>query len=85
MNQEELRVYCTLVKRGKPAASIPLQNRHVKEAKEIVEQEEGLQTYTEELYEGWVTFWVYKYPHILEVIKSSPQTPQNSVRPLDFR
>lgn len=28
------------------------------------------------LSKGWVTFWGYKYPHILEVIKNMPQAPK---------
>jgi hypothetical protein len=76
LNRDELRIYCQLVKRGKPAASIPLQNRHVVEATNIVDQEGDILNYTETLSDGWITFWIYKYPHILEVIKSTPQAPK---------
>lgn len=78
MNREELMVYCQLVKRGKPAAVIPLQERHLEEALEIVESTEGLSTYTDRLSEGWISFWVYQYPHILEVIRNAPQAPKTA-------
>jgi len=71
----ELRNYCYMVKRGKPAASMALQDRHVHDAIKIATDEHALHVYTEWLYEGWVTFWVYKHEHILEVIKSTPQAP----------
>jgi hypothetical protein len=74
----ELRLYCFMVNRGKPAASMALQDRHVQEATRIATDELGLRVYTEWLYEGWVTFWVYKYDHILEVIQSTPQVPSTS-------
>lgn len=75
MNEAELLTYCQLVKRGKPAASIPLQEKHLEAALKIVRQEGELLTHTENLSDGWITFWVYRYPHILEIIKSSPQAP----------
>lgn len=78
MNRDELRIYCMLVKRGKPAACIPLQIRHIDEAIEIVSSEGKLNIYTEDLYEGWVTFWVYSHPHILDVIKNVPQAPKSA-------
>lgn len=78
MNYEELRAYCFLVKRGKPAASIPLQERDVSEACKLVDQEEKLHHYIERLADDWVTFWVFRYPHILEVIKNIPQTPKTA-------
>ncbi|MCL6458871.1 MAG: hypothetical protein K6T85_12765 [Gorillibacterium sp.] len=76
MNREELVVYCDLVKKGKPAACIPLQTRHVEEALVMVGKE--LLTHVEHLSDGWVTFWIYKYPHILEAIKNTPQTPKTA-------
>ncbi|WP_339820526.1 hypothetical protein MKZ15_05710 [Paenibacillus sp. FSL R7-0216] len=75
MNREELITYCQLVKRGKPAASIPLQEKYLEDAFKIVEQEGDLLTHIEQLSDGWLTFWVYRYPHILEIIKNSPQAP----------
>lgn len=78
MNKEELRIYCDLVKKGKPAACIPLQVRHIDEARAIVNQEGVLQVHVEGLSEGWVTFWVYRYPHILEAIKNTPQAPKTA-------
>ncbi|AWP28797.1 hypothetical protein [Paenibacillus sp. Cedars] len=78
MNREELSVYCLLVKRGKPAAVIPLQERYLEEAMKIVESTEGLLTHADRLSEGWISFWVYQYPHILEVIKNAPQAPKTA-------
>ncbi|MNW38870.1 hypothetical protein D3C74_159480 [compost metagenome] len=75
MNEAELITYSQLVKRGKPAASIPLQEKHLEAALKIVEQEGELLTHIEKLSDGWLTFWVYRYPHILEIIKNSPQAP----------
>ncbi|WAH38605.1 hypothetical protein [Alicyclobacillus dauci] len=71
----ELRNYCYMVQRGKPAASMALQTRYVEEATTIATEEYQLHIYTEELSDGWVTFWVYKYSHILNVIKMTPQEP----------
>lgn len=71
----ELEAYCYMVKRGgKPAASLALQDRYLEAANQIVE-ENGLSIYVEDLAPGWVTVWVYKYPHVLEVIKAVPQAP----------
>lgn len=52
-----------------------LQDRHVDEATKLVTEEHRLHVYTEWLYGGWVTFWVYKYDHILEVIQSTTPVP----------
>lgn len=74
INRGEIGAYCYMVKRGKPAAMIPIQERYAPEAISLIEKHE-LNSYTEWLSEGWKTLWIYKYPHILEVIKSVPQAP----------
>ena len=78
MDKGEIRTYCYMVQTGKPAALIPFQERHVDAAVVFVTVELGLSTYIEKLAEGWVSFWIYKYPHILEVIKSTPQAPKTA-------
>ncbi|GAB6100414.1 hypothetical protein JCM16358_22930 [Halanaerocella petrolearia] len=72
----QAEAYCYMVNRGKPAATLAVQDRYLDEIKEFIEQE-NLLTYNEELYEGWQTLWIYKYPHILEVIKTLQQTPDS--------
>ncbi|GMA52052.1 hypothetical protein GCM10025857_34090 [Alicyclobacillus contaminans] len=69
--------YCYMVQRGKPAASMALQERYIEEASDFVDGYK-LNAHVETLSEGWVTFWVYKYEHILEVIKSMPQAPKTA-------
>lgn len=73
----ELEAYCYLVQRGgKPAASLALQDRLLDTAKSIVDGH-GLCWYVERLSSGWSTVWVYRYPHILDVIKATPRTPRS--------
>ena len=72
---ERLRVYCEMVKKGKPAAMLPIQARYANEVKTII-QSYGLNEYLENLAKGWLTLWIYKFPHILEIIKSMPQVPK---------
>lgn len=75
--QGEIDTCCYMVKTGKPAAMIPVQKRFLDSAIERVASVHcGLEIRTEELADGWVTLWIYKYPHILEIIKSLPQAPQ---------
>lgn len=72
----ELHTYCYLVARGKPAAYIAVKQQHVEEAAQLIASE-GLRSYIEPLNDEWVTLWIYRYPHILEVIKASPNEPQS--------
>lgn len=74
----QLTSYCYMVKRGKPAAVLPIQDRYLDRAQKLAEKED-LNTYTEELYEGWKALWLYKYPHILEVIKRTQQNPKSKL------
>lgn len=73
----QLLTYCDLVKKGKPASNFPLQTRHEKQLRLIVE-EEGVNIHIEHLSEGWFTVWIYKYPHILDVIKEIPSNPKST-------
>ena len=75
LNRAEIDAYCYMVQRGKPAAMVSIQERHLKEAVALVTDLYQLKVYTENLVEGWTTLWIYRYPHILEVIKSVPQVP----------
>lgn len=75
--KEQLRLYCDLVKKGKPAASIAIQERYELESLKLIDSF-NLCSYVELLSDGWKTVWVYRYPHILEAIKKSPQVPKTS-------
>lgn len=76
--KHEIIMNCYYVNRGKPAASVALQERHVEQAI-IITKDDNLHSYVEILAEGWVTFWIYKYPHILEVINAAPQAPKTTL------
>jgi hypothetical protein len=71
----EITAYCYMVQRGKPAALLPVQERYKTEMTTLVE-EYGLKAYVEPLTDGWFSLWIYRYPHVLEVIKSVPQAPK---------
>jgi hypothetical protein len=75
MNKGEIETYCYMVQRGKPAAMVPVQERYLEEVVALVKRLPSLKVYIERLDKGWATLWIYKYPHILEVIKSVPQVP----------
>ena len=65
-----------MVSRGcKPVAETALQNRHLKEVREIVEKA-SLYFYSEFLYEGWSTIYIYKHSHMLEIIKNTLHEPK---------
>jgi hypothetical protein len=57
-------------------AMMPIQNRYLEETKIIVENTDGLNFYSEFLYEGWTTIYIYKHDYLLEVIKNSPDEPK---------
>lgn len=63
--------YCYMVKNGKPAALVSVQVRYEQEVIKYIKTYD-LKTLSENLSEGWKTIWIYKYPHILEVIKALP-------------
>lgn len=54
---------------------VAVQERYRDEITSLV-AEHGLKAYTEPLAEGWFTLWIYRYPHILEIIRSVPQAPK---------
>jgi hypothetical protein len=73
----KITTYCQMVERGKPAACIAIQERYIDSAKHAVIGY-GLKLYTDKLSEGWLSLWIYKYPHILDVIKNAPQVPRTA-------
>lgn len=73
----EVSAYCYMVLRGKPAGMVPIQERYLEEIVAIVDECE-LSTHVEHLADGWATLWIYKYPHILEVLKSLPPIPESN-------
>ncbi len=76
-NLGQLAAYCYMVERGKPAAMIPIKKSQVKSAIKFVKEISELMVHTEEISDSdWQIFWVYKHPHILEVIKSLPRVPR---------
>lgn len=72
----QVDAYCYMVERGKPAALVPVQERWLEEVSRLVTDTYGLKVYTESLSDGWAGLWIYKYPHVLEVIKAMRQAPQ---------
>jgi len=75
LNRGEIDAYCYMVQKGKPAAMVSVHERYLKEAIALVTRLHGLKVYTENLTAEWAILWIYRYPHILEVIKSVPQVP----------
>ncbi|MDQ0268889.1 hypothetical protein [Cytobacillus purgationiresistens] len=71
-----IRTYCESVNTGKPAACQPVQERYKDMAIDIIHSY-GILSYTEPLSDGWITIWMYRYTHILDVIKQSPQVPKS--------
>lgn len=71
----QIEAYCYMVKNGKPAAMLPIQERYIDDAIEKVTSISNLNTFIEELSDGWRVLWIYNYPHIKEIIKSSQQAP----------
>lgn len=67
-----------MVQRGKPAAVIPVPERDINKVIALVNCESSLKAYIEPLADGWVSLWIYKYPHILDVIKTVPQAPESA-------
>lgn len=74
----EVQVYCMLVKNGKPAASLAVQERYIDDLIKIVKSKQ-LNFYVEYLSDGWKTLWIYKYQHLLEIIQGLPQEPRTIV------
>ncbi len=72
----QVSVYCEMIKRGKPSAILPIQNRYVDELQSYIESEYGLYVYTETLTEEWNNIWIYKDSHMLKIIQSLPHEPE---------
>ncbi len=76
--QGQIDIYCQSVFAGcKPCALLPLQDRYVEEARQII-NDNSLFFYSEFLYEGWQTVWIYKESFMLEIIKALPDDPQTA-------
>jgi len=76
--QGQLVAYCMMVKNGKPAALLSIKSSHVDSALELIKNYE-LHAYVEKLTDDRKSIWIYKFPHILEVIKSTGQAPITNV------
>lgn len=63
----QLSEICYMIKRGRPASTIRIQEKFVESAIEYVTNE-GLKTYTEHLDEGWKVLWIYKELYTPEII-----------------
>lgn len=73
----QLEAYCMMVERGKPAANLPIQSRYAEEAISIIKRH-GLKYIKNPLSDGWEEIWVYKYPHIGDIIRVLPQVPKTA-------
>ncbi len=73
-----ISAYSYMVGRGKPAAVIAIPDRYVDEAVKFVQEIFLLKTHIEDLSEGWKTLWIFKHPHILDVITTLPRVPETS-------
>ena len=74
--KEKIHSYCYQIKTGKPVANVALQNRYIKEAKQIISKN-GLKYFTEFLSDGWSTLWIFKKDFMLEIIKALPDKPSS--------
>jgi hypothetical protein len=76
--QGQLAAYCSMVKNGKPAALLSIKSCHVESALALI-QTYDLHSYVENLSDERKSLWIYKFPHVLEVIKSTKQAPVTNV------
>lgn len=72
-----LGVYCYMVKKGKPAAMLPIKTKYLESVKELI-RERQLEFHVENLTKDWYKLWIYKHSHILEVIKALQQEPETT-------
>lgn len=73
----EIEAYCYMVERGKPAAMLAIQDKHIKKIKEyICSQYKQIKVFECRLSEGWRTLWIYKHDYMIDVIKSLPEKPK---------
>ncbi|MYL32188.1 hypothetical protein [Pontibacillus yanchengensis] len=75
--REKLSLYSYMIKRGKPAASMAIQSRYVEDVRELLAQLSVSYT-LQPLTDDWYTLWMYKHPHILDIIAQLPQAPKTS-------
>lgn len=75
----QVDAYCYMVQRGKPAAMVAVQERHLAEVSQVITGVHKLNVYVEPLSEGWLSVWIYKYSHILQVIKDLQQAPKTAL------
>lgn len=73
----KITFHCDIIQKGKPCSCEPIQDRYVNEAINIIKNE-NLQSYIEELSEGWKTVWIYKDDYMLDVIKQLPNNPKST-------
>lgn len=73
----QIYIYCELIKTGKPSAIVPIQDRYIIEAIDIVKVN-NLYYHIEELSEGWITLWIFKDSYILEIINEIPKKPKTT-------
>jgi hypothetical protein len=63
------------VKRGvKPCSVQTIKQHEVSEIEKIIKSE-GLYLHSQPLTDEWAVVYIYKHPHILNVIQGSPDTP----------
>ena len=71
----QVDIACYEVSKGKPASVQAIREEDVSAAVDLADSH-GLKHYaTPNGVAGWVSFWVYKRSHMLEVIKGAPATP----------
>lgn len=75
----QIDAYCYMIQRGKPAAMLPVQKRYAVDATNLVKIY-GLKTHIENLSEDWYEFWIYKHPHVLEIIKVLQQISDETLK-----
>lgn len=72
----QVRSFCYMVVRGKPAANIAVQKRYTNQVVKLIKNEFDLFTTTKEYYPDWTEIWIYKYVHIGKVISTIPRKPK---------
>lgn len=74
--KSRIDLYCDFINKGKPCACEAVQDRYVKEIKQMIKNTNGLKVYIEKLAPGWKTIWIYKEDYMIEIIKSLPEEPK---------
>ncbi|MEW5898663.1 MAG: hypothetical protein AB1652_05760 [Bacillota bacterium] len=72
----EISTCAYLVVRGKPLALVDVPKKWLDEAINIATNRYGLKVHIEDFDEGTAFLFMYKYPHILEVIKAVYKKPE---------